>query len=257
LPNGFNEIKIFETRQLQIAMSGFIIGSPVPKNPHTRFLLRALGYLAVALAIWWILLMDPMLNALRLGTEFAMQFLPGDGAAAHAAITTNGNWLIQMPVPASVASLDSTQQLFGRVSKDAPPVRVRSLKLPIQATFPMIFLASFPVFWALWIAAPRKGATWRGFLTAHGVLAAISIVSLVFYSVYTAVESLHLMPAGATGFLWFTGRYLVINVAPYASPVLLALFFHHGLQRLIFSGEGWPADPAPPPARRRARQGQT
>jgi hypothetical protein len=241
-------------RQLIPVLGTAIIEIPVPKNPLIRFLLRASGCLALSLAIWWILLLDPMLNALRLGTQFAMQFLPGDGAAAHAAITTNGNWLMQIPVPASVASLDTTQQLFGRISKDAPPVRVRSLKLPVQSTFPVIFLASFPVFWALWIAAPRKGATWRGFLTAHGVLAGISVLSLVFYSVYTAVETLHLMPSGATGFLWFSGRYMAINVAPYVSPMLLALWFHHGLQRLIFSGEGWPPDPAPRPARRRARQ---
>jgi hypothetical protein len=230
-----------------------IIETPVFKNPLVRFLMRGLGCLAVGLAIWWILLMDPMLNALRLGTEFAMQFLPGDGAAAHAAILKDGNWLMQMPVPASVASLDSTQQLFGRASKDGPPVKVRSLKLPIQGTFPVIFLVSFPVFWALWIAAPRKGATWRGFLIANSVLALISVVSLVFYSVYTAVEMLHLMPAGTTGFLWFSGRYMAINVAPYASPVLLALWFHPGLQRLIFSGDGWAPDPVATPVRRRAR----
>ena len=225
----------------------------MPKNPHARFLLRAVGCLAVSLAIWWILLMDPMLNGLRLGTEFAMKFLPGDGAAAHAAISKDGNWLMQIPVPDSVAKLDSTQRLFGRVSPDQPAVRVRSLKLPIQGTFPIIFLVGFPVFWALWMAAPRKGATWQGFLTANGVLALISVVSLVFYSVYTANEMLHLTPAGAQGFLWFSGRYLAINVGPYASPVLLALWFHQGLQRLIFAGEGWVPAPAPPPIRRRAK----
>jgi hypothetical protein len=225
----------------------------VSQNPHIRFLIRALGCLAVSLAIWWILLLDPLLNGLRLGTEFAMQFLPGDGAAAHAAISKDGNWLMQIPVPDSVAKLDSTQRLFGRVSPDQPPVKVRSLKLPIEGTFPVIFLAGFPVFWALWVAAPRKGATWQGFLTANGVLALISVVSLVFYSVYTAIDTLHLMPAGGAKFLWATGRYLAINVGPYASPVLLALWFHHGLQRLVFSGEGWTPAPVTPPIRRRAK----
>jgi hypothetical protein len=222
----------------------------VPKNPQLRFLVRAVGCLAASLALWWILLMDPMMGALRLATRFAMQFLPGDAAVADATIQADGNWLMRMPIPESVAQLDSTQRLFGRVSKDSPPVRVRSLKLPISSTYPILFSVSLPVFWALWLAAPGKSESLRGLLTGSGILALISVVSLVFYCVYTAKDALHLMPTGTEAFLFSAGRYLVIDVAPYAGPLLLVLWFHQGLQNMVFS---WAADPPAAKPRQKTR----
>ena len=66
-----------------------------------------------------------------------------------------------MPVPASVARLESTQRIFGRVSKDAPLVKVRSLKITIPGKFPVLFTVSLPFFWALWAAAPGRGSVLR------------------------------------------------------------------------------------------------
>ena len=229
------------TQDAALDLCGYHSDFPVTKNLHLRFLLRAAGCLVLALAIWGILLLDPLLGGLRVATAFGMQFLPGDGAAAHATISRDGNWLLQIPLPSWVAQMENTQKIFGR-TPDSPPIRIRSMKLPIEHTYPIIFLASFPIFWAVWFAAPRKGATWRGFFISNGVLALVSVVSLIFYAVHTANTMLHITFTGAADFFWSTGRYLVINVLPYATPLVLALLYHPGLQAFVFSGGTWPAD---------------
>jgi hypothetical protein len=217
--------------------------------------LRAVGALAVALALWWMLLLDPLLAGLRISTELVMRLLPGDGTVAHATIGPDGKWVLQMPVPAFIGRLDSTQRIFGRVSKDTPMVRVRSLKVPVSGTYPVLFTVSLPFFWALWVAAPRGGSFLRGLLAGSGLLALAGVLSLVFYAIHTAVETLHLSPPGVVGFLLKSGKFVVTEALPYAGPLLLALWFHRGLQALVFSGTEAPR-PAGRPERKAARTGR-
>jgi len=230
----------------------------MPASPQLRFLLRAMGCLAVTLALWYMLLLDPLLGGLRIATQPILKLLPGDGSAAHATIEPDGNWLLQIPVPASVAQLDSMQQIFGRVSKDAPLVKVRSIKVPIPEKFPMLFTVSLPFFWALWVAAPRGENFLRGFLAGSGLLAVAGVLSLVFFAVHTAVVTLHVTLSGIAGFLFQAGQFWVVDVIPYAAPLLLALWLHEGLQKLVFSGDLAPAEPGKSPTEERkiARAGR-
>lgn len=224
-------------------------------SPQLRLLARVVGCLAVSLALWWMLFMSPILGGLKLGSEWLMVFLPGDGAAAHAAIAEDGSWVLQMPVPAWIARLDSTQRLFGRTSPNASMVKVRSLKVPIPARFPVLFTVSLPFFWALWSAAPGSGK-WLRLAAGSALLALIGVLSLVFYGIYLATDTLHAMPTGAGRFLPDVLQYAEINVIPYAGPVLLALGLHDGLRKLIFSGEAPAEEPHPEPNAARAGRGR-
>ena len=129
------------------------------RNPLVQFLLRALGWLAFALALWWMVMLDPLLGGLRIATETVLRLLPGDSTAAHASIGPDGDWMMQLPVPPAIGRLDATQRIFGRVSKDAPLMKVRSLKIPIARKYPILFTVSLPFFWALWVAAPGAGTS--------------------------------------------------------------------------------------------------
>src|SRR5262245_35652794 len=122
--------------------------TPMLRTPLFRFLLRLCGALVAALGLWWMVLLGPMLAGLHWGTELAMKCLPGDGSAAHATIQDDGSWVLQMPVPDWIGRLDSTQRIFGRVDSNAPPVKVRSLRVPVVSNYPTLFTVSLPFFWA-------------------------------------------------------------------------------------------------------------
>lgn len=224
------------------------------RNPLVRFLLRALGWLAVALALWWMVMLDPLLGGLRIATETVLRLLPGDRTAAHATIGPDGDWMMQLPVPPAIGRLDSTQRIFGRVSKDAPLVKVRSLKILVARKYPILFTVSLPFFWALWVAAPGRGNLLRGLVPGSVLLALGGIFSLVFYAVYLAVDTLHLA-AGMAAFLLQASNFAVIDLVPHAAPLLLAVWLHPGLQRLVFSGTVALPEPAQP-KRKAARAGR-
>jgi hypothetical protein len=87
------------------------MSSGVPRSPQFRFLGHALLWFTVALAIWWMLLLNPMLSALRSFSELFLRFLPG-GGVAQITIQPDGNWLLRMPLPEAIGKLDSTQKIF-------------------------------------------------------------------------------------------------------------------------------------------------
>jgi hypothetical protein len=216
------------------------------RTPLFRFVVRLLGALVVTLGLWWMALLGPMLEGMRWATEIAMKCLPGDGSAAHATIQPDGGWILQMPVPAWVGKLDSTQQVFGRTDSKAPPVTVRSLRVPVVAKYPALFTVSLPFFLALWAAAPGKGNLLRGLLPGSIALAILGVLSLVFQGVYAAATTLHLTSGGMSAFLFTTTSFAIVDLVPHATPVLLALWLHPGLQDLVFSGKEAAPEPEKP-----------
>ena len=225
------------------------------RTPLFRFILRLLGALVIALGLWWMAFLGPMLTGLRWATEVAMKCLPGDGSAAHATIQPDGGWILQMPVPGWVGRLDSTQRMFGRTDSKAPPITVRSLRVPVDSKYPTLFTVSLAFFWALWAAAPGKGNWLRGLLPGSIVLAILGVLSLVFEGIHTAATTLHLTSGGMSAFLFTTTSFAVVDLVPHATPVLLALWLHEGLQGLVFSGPE--ETPAPvKPLQKAARTGR-
>ena len=226
----------------------------MPRRPQFRFLLRASLLLIVMLALWGALLLDPLRAGLRAFTVAAIWLIPGDGSTAEAVIQPNGDWALRLPMPAAVARQDAVQQMFGRASRDAAPVKVRSVRLVIEAKYPVLFTAGLPFYWALILVS---GWTWRRgrlLLEGSGVLFAVAVVSLVFYAIRTAIKNVHLINGGAAGFLLDSGEYFVVNVVPYLTPLLLALYLDLELRALIFSREATePPAEAPRKVRKKGR----
>src|ERR1051326_7911843 len=224
----------------------------MPRRPQFRFLVRASLLLIAMLALWGAVLLDPLRAALRVSTAVAIWLIPGDGSMADVSIQPNGDWSLRLPMPESIARQEPVQQMFGRTSKAAAPIKVRSLKLVIEGKYPVLFLAGLPFYWELILASGWTLRRGRLLLEGSGVLFALAVVSLVFYVIRAAIKNVHLVTGGAAGFLLDCGEYLVTNVVPYLAPLLLALYLDVDLRSLVFTHET-AAEPAVPKGRKKSR----
>jgi hypothetical protein len=202
--------------------------------PPLRFILRVSLLLIPMLMLWGALLLDPLRVGLRLFTTAAFWLIPGEGSP-EAAIRPNGDWSLRLPVPAVIGRQDGVQQMFPRSSRDDPaPIYVRSLTVVIEGKYPILFTAGLPFFWALLIAA---GCTWRrgrALLQGSAALFIVAVASLIFFTLGSALKNIHLITGGAAGFLLDSGNYFVINVVPYVTPLVLALYLDSDLRTQVF-----------------------
>ncbi len=236
----------------------------IPRTPQLRFLLYALLWFTAALAIWWMLLLNPMLSALRAASELFLRFLPA-GEVAQITIQPDGNWLLRMPLPESIGKLESTQKFFGHDRQDGKPVKVRSVTLPMASEFPALFTVGLPLFWALWAAAPYGPNSLQAMLLGSIALGIAGVISLVIHAFCAAAVVLHFNPPGIEGFLLQVGDFIVLDVIPYAAPILLAIGLNRGIQRLVFEGAGATPQPVnivrrtarPSDSKRTLRRGST
>jgi len=208
-----------------------------------RFLLRASGLLLAMLALWWWVALGPLLAGMRVSGGLVLRMLPGGGSAGGITVDARGDWILQVPVPASLAMRDSVQRAFGRAA-GAPPVKVRSFKLVVAERIPTFFTLPFPLYWALVLAAPRTRRWWRVVAGGNALLAALAVLSLVGYAAYTIGTELHLIP---TDSLWNAAEYLNINVVSYLAPFVIALWLHGELRAQIFFWDAPDVPPASPP----------
>ena len=205
------------------------------------YLLRVVLIVVPLLALWWTVLLDPLLATLRFSTELAFRVCLRGDPPAQVEIEAAGNWLFRVPVPASVARRDEIQRMFGRVSSAAPYVKVRSLWLEIPQRDPSLFLVTFPFFWAIVLAAGLTRRTLPA-LTAGSCLLMPAAVTLLTFSVVRAfIFETHLQISAFTEALLHAGDLASLNIIPYLAPVVLALLFDSDLRSLIFSPELAPA----------------
>ena len=209
-------------------------------SPQLRFLIRGSGLLFAMLALWWWVLLGPLLIGMRLSTDAALWLLPGGRSASGVTVEPDGGWRIRVPLPAWLAKQDEVQKAFGRVP-GGPPVAVRSFSLAVAERVPKFFTLGLPLFWAIVLAAPRASRPWRAAAIGTGVLAVIGLLSLLLYTAYSIESTLHLFRSTVVLTVWNAVEYLNLNVVPYAAPLVIAVWLHDGLRAQIFS---WTTTPA-------------
>ena len=225
-----------------------------PASPQARFLLRGSGLFIVLLAVWWWILLSPMLAGLRVSTGVLLWAMPGGSSASGVIVQPDGDWLLRIPLPGFLARQDAVQRAYGR-APGAPPVNVRSFRLVIGERIPTFFTLGFPLFWALMLAGPQPRRMWRALALGSGLLAVLAQLSLLFYAAFSIETNLHLVSSATGSAAWSALEYLNVNVAPYVIPVLLAAWLHTELRAQIFA---WPAEPetAPVVQEEKARRGK-
>lgn len=207
---------------------------PAPASPQLRFLLRASLLFLSMLALWWFVLLGPMLDGVRLSTSLALRLLALGSDNGSVSVGSNGDWIVRVPMPEFLAKKDAVQRTFGR-APGASPVKVRSFKLAIAQRIPTFFTLTFPLFWAVMLAGPWSHRLGRLIGSGTALLWLLATLSLLLYTLYSIATNMALIAAGLPKVLWDGVEYLNVNVVPYAAPVLLALWLHRDLRRQIFS----------------------
>jgi hypothetical protein len=209
-----------------------------------RFFLRALVFLALMLALWWLVFLNPLLAGLRFSAELTLRLLPGGSSVSHVTIGPDRNWTFQVPAPAAVLNQERTQQMLAAAAAGSGHIKIRSMKVEGDARYPILFTVSLPLYWAILLAAPG----WRRLLLriscGTAVLAAFALLSIAVYAIRLVGDSFHLATEGLPRFLMASAEYLAVGVVPYLGPVLLALSLDGELRGLILAG----GEAAPAPA---------
>jgi hypothetical protein len=204
---------------------------PARTSPQLRFLLRGSLLVIVMLTAWWLVLLDPLLDGLRLSTSVALHLLPGDGSKAEAIDDPAGNWIVQVPIPGFVERSNAVQKMFNPAQR---PVHAPSLTLAVSRDVPVLFSLVFPLFWAAALAAPWSARTWKIIAIGTFLVYLQAVLAIVIYSVYTIDRNIAYTTGAANAVINFC-EYINMYVAPYAIPILLALALNADLRTQIFS----------------------
>lgn len=203
-------------------------------SPQLRFLLRGSLLLVGMLALWWWVLVDPLLGVLRVSADLALRLYPGMGWTQHITVDSEGNWNMEVPLPESVWRQPQVQALFGAPAAGRP-VRVRRVHFTPEAGMPARFTLAFPLYWAILLAAPRSRRWWQVALGGTAIIWLLGLVSVFLYVANAVGAQLHVMTNDFPGFLLAAGEYLNLNVAPYMAPLLIALALHRELRWMVLS----------------------
>lgn len=193
-------------------------------NSQARFLLRASAALLALSAVWWLILVNPLLLGFRHTADFVGSLAFGRAPCQTVTETPSGDWNICVPVS-------------GVVSKASRPghSRINSIEFEIGRSGPTVFTFALPVFWALVLARPDGG--WLRRLAAGTALTAL--VELVIFVVFlrTYVFALQAQsnatPNPVTKWFFDFSFYVELNAAPVAAPFLVALGLHPALRNQI------------------------
>ena len=188
-------------------------------KPQARFLLRASAALLALSAVWWLVLVNPLLAGFRHAADFAGTILFGRAPRDLISETPSGDWNICVPV----------SDLVGNS-------RIHSIEFDLARSGPTVFTFGLPVFWALVLAARPHGHLLRHLIAGTGLTAVVElIIFLVFLRTYVGALQVqaNVTQSGLTKWFFDFTFYVELNAAPVAAPFLVALGLHAGLRNQV------------------------
>jgi len=194
-----------------------------PPRPQARFLARGSVLVIGFLALWWFVLLSPLLFVLRGSEEILGSIALGVNSGKFIAETASGDWRFTVPVEVVIPNSPGQRS----------PTTLRSIEFDLARTDAVAFTFGLPVYWAISLAVSptRRGIrplVWGTILVA--ILETILLLAFVQIAVSNIAAQLsHSQDSTAKWFLSF-GNYLVINVIPYVAPFLIAISVHRELR---------------------------
>ena len=201
---------------------------PPQSSPPLRFLLRATLLTATLLAVWWLVLLDPMLVGLRASAEFLIRALPGGNASYNIAVKAEGAWEIRLPVPVSILERAGYARVPGGPG-------VRGVRLTIERQVLTGFTVALPVFWAVMLAAPRDKRLWRNLATGSLFFGLLAPALVLIQAAATVRGILFHGSHHPASVVLELAAYLAGHVAPSALPVLAAVALNDGLRKQVMA----------------------
>ena len=171
------------------------------------------------LALWWFILLGPLLAWERLSADLVLNAIPGAPLATGVSVKAGGEWVVQ--APARVAGQRRN------IAVELPP------RLPIQLT------VAAPLFWAVLLAAGASRRLWRMLAIGTAILLAIPPAGLLAY--VARVVQLYVYPDASSVLVALLSAldYVASTVAPFVAPVLLAVALHPELRvRILGAAPG-------------------
>ena len=201
----------------------------VQSKPQARFLLRASAALLGLSAVWWLVLVNPLLAGFRHAADFAGTILFGRAPCDLISETPSRDWNICVPVSDVVGNS-----------------RIHSIEFDLARSGPTVFTFALPVFWALVFAGPDSG--WLRRLAGGTALTALVelLIFLLFLRTYVfALQAQsNATPNAVTKWFFDFSFYVELNAAPVATPFLVALGLHPGLRNQILGRKTIPREAA-------------
>ncbi len=186
-------------------------------KPQARFLLRGSALLVALLALWWFVLLGPMLSLLK----------GAAGGFLLIAENPSGDWTVRVPLERTLPA-----------TPERPAQQIHSVDFDIRRSDVVSFTFSLPVFWAIILAAPGVRRCLRPLLLGTLLMCAVELVLLVIFAQITArnaVSQLDGAPDAGGKWVRHLGEYLIVSVLPYAVPFVVALSLHRELRGEILS----------------------
>ena len=196
----------------------------------TRFLLRGSALLIGLLTLWWLLLLDPMLYALKGVSDIAARLVFGGNSGEFMREDSSRNWTFRVPkkfiVPAS--------------GVNPVPQQIKSIEFDVARTDVVGFTFSLPVFWAVFFAAPGWRRNLRPLLVGTVLITLVEVILLLAFAATSAHRAAGAMLSIRMGafesWLLRFSDYLTVLVVPYLAPTVIAFALHNELRRYVF---GW------------------
>ena len=196
---------------------------------RARFLARSSVLMIALLALWWFVLVNPLLLLLRGSAAILGSLAYGVSYSKLITETATGDWSFSIPWELEVPK--SRQQ--------PDPTKIQSIEFDLARTDAIAFTFSLPLYWAIALAASptRRGVrplVWGTIL----MVILETLLLLAFVEIDACNIAAHLARSQSDIGKWFLnfGNYLVVNVIPYVSPFVVAISLDRDLRRQIF---GW------------------
>jgi len=212
---------------------------PFPRQ-DARFLARASVAIIGISALWWFLLLPPLLSVLKGSAELLAALAFRDTPCELVTETIPDAWHVCLPTQATVKN-----------AAGAGFTRLSSIEFDMPRTDVYIFTFGLPVFCALMMAAARRGRWWRELVTGAVLTELLEVILFLLFLKTFAYGASSGHDAMSSWFVRFS-QYFEVNVMPDVAPFLIALTVNGELRGKVV---GWMS--ADPPGAASSTRGTT
>jgi len=199
----------------------------LPARPQALFLARSSVSTIGLLALWWFVLLSPLLILLRGSVEILGGLAFGVNSGRLVTETAAGDWSFKIP-----------RELVIPNSPEHPgPTKIQSIEFDLARTDAIAFTFSLPLYWAIALAAAPTRRGIRPMVWGTIVVAILeTILLLVFVQIAASHIAANLSMSQSHIEEWFLnfGNFLVLDVIPYIAPFLVTISLHRELRCQIF-----------------------